>query len=67
MSPKFHIGDKVLFHGGLFIITGVNPWNDMGSYFTYNIGSISNVAENQLKMADWRDITKITKGRTTNV
>lgn len=65
--PKFHVGDIVLFHDGLFRVVKVNSWDPVGGYFTYDIGTIKCVAENQIQKADWRDKTRILSKRNNNI
>lgn len=70
MTPhKFKVGDLVLYKGGLFRISGVRnavseqEFEYYGFDDIYRIGETSATAE-ELSKADWRDVTRITKGGT---
>ena len=66
-KPKFKVGDLVLYKGGLFRISGVRnavseqEFEYYGFDDIYQIGETSATAD-ELHKADWRDITRITKG-----
>lgn len=66
-KPKFKVGDLVLYKGGLFRISGVRnavseqEFEYYGFDDIYKIGETSATAD-ELRKADWRDITRITKG-----
>lgn len=69
-EPKFKVGDLVLYKGGLFKISEVRKYQ---TYFEfeyyglddiYKIGDIL-VAGNEITKAEWRDVTRITKGGAT--
>lgn len=65
--PKINVGDLVLYKGGLFHINGVRnaeteqDFEYYGFDDIYQIGETSATAD-ELRKADWRDITRITKG-----
>jgi len=63
-EPKFKVGDLVLYRGGLFRVKRIdNGIDDM--FFEYckvSIGEDIVVYAEQVTKADWRDVTRITKG-----
>ena len=66
-EPKFKVGDLVLYHGGLFKISEVRKYQTYFEFENYGLDDIYKigdiiVAEEEITKADWRDVTRITKG-----
>jgi hypothetical protein len=58
---KFKVGDLVLYQGGLFRVAAVWSYYNLGKEWFAQIGDII-TSTDELQKADWRDITRITKG-----
>jgi len=60
-EPKFKVGDLVLYKG---LLGRVKMVYNIGSFEKnfYKVGRLSDVFEEELSRADWRDIQRITKG-----
>ena len=66
-KPKFKVGDLVLYKGGLFKISKVRKYRTYFEFENYGLDDIYKigdiiVAEQEITKADWRDVSRITKG-----
>ena len=69
-EPKFKVGDLVLYQGGIFKISEVRKYRTYFEFENYGLDDIYKigdiiVAEEEITKADWRDVTRITKGGAT--
>ena len=60
-TPKFKVGDLVLYKGLLGRVKKVYTIGTFKKYF-YKVGEISDVFEEELTKADFRDENRILKG-----
>lgn len=60
-EPKFKVGDLVLYKG---LLGRVKKVYNIGTFVKnfYKVGAITDVFEEEITKADWRDVTRITKG-----
>lgn len=62
-KSKFKVGDLVLYKGGLFRVEAVWSAYNLGKDWYVQVGE-EVVPIECVSKADWRDVTRITKGGT---
>lgn len=63
-EPKFKVGDLVLWLRLLGKVEEIWSYSGIPGYF-YTVGGKVDIPERELTKADWRDVTRITKGGAT--
>lgn len=61
-KPKFNVGDLVVYRKLLGRVTDIYKHNGIASYY-YNVGDITDIMEEDITKADFRDENRILRGK----